>query len=158
VIVIAVDPGKVTGFFTYDSAAPVDAGSGDELPMWEFVDWMQQRALFGEWLGSEVQVVCESFSITKRSMTQRGERAWSIEQIGILQYMVRMRGSYVPMRPPCHYAEQSPSDAKGFSTDAKLKRVGWWLPGQEHARDAARHALLWATRQGHVRPAALMEA
>lgn len=34
---------------------------------------------------------------------------------------------------------QSPSQAKGFMTDARLKAVGWWAVGKPHSRDALRH-------------------
>jgi hypothetical protein len=157
-IVLAVDPGKVTGYWHYDPADAAYSGQGGELPQWEFVD-AAQLMLFGAWLNSEVTVVCESFTITQRSVVQRGDRVWSLEQIGILQYMVRMRRAYEPQKPPCHYApEQSPSDAKSFATDKKLRRIGWYSRGNEHGRDAARHALLYAVRNGHVMPHVLLDS
>jgi hypothetical protein len=37
---------------------------------------------------------------------------------------------------------QQPSDAKGVVTDARLRAAGLWVKGQQHARDAIRHACL----------------
>lgn len=61
----------------------------------------------------------------------------------------------------CHhedipYHEQKPAQAKKFATDPALKRVGWYLPGQDHARDAARHLLTFLAKSkspagAHVR-------
>lgn len=36
-----------------------------------------------------------------------------------------------------------PSQAKGVATDERLKRWGLWTVGQQHARDATRHLVLW---------------
>lgn len=45
---------------------------------------------------------------------------------------------------------QSASDMKRTVTEERLKRWGFWVPGQRHARDALRHLLLYmreATKQ-----------
>lgn len=38
---------------------------------------------------------------------------------------------------------QTPAQAKGFATDARLKGWDLWIPGQRHARDSLRHLALW---------------
>ena len=38
---------------------------------------------------------------------------------------------------------QSPSDAKSVVTDERLKALGLWIRGQQHARDACRHLALF---------------
>lgn len=42
----------------------------------------------------------------------------------------------------------SAADAKSIVTDRVLKKLGLYVPGQQHARDAARHAVL-ALRKEH---------
>lgn len=37
---------------------------------------------------------------------------------------------------------QSASDAKGVITDERLKRMGLWIKGKPHARDAVRHLVI----------------
>jgi hypothetical protein len=44
--------------------------------------------------------------------------------------------------PHCRWYYQQPSDAKGVVTDARLRAAGLWVKGQQHARDAIRHACL----------------
>jgi hypothetical protein len=39
--------------------------------------------------------------------------------------------------------KQQPSDAKSTVTDDRLKRWGMWTVGQQHARDATRHLILF---------------
>ncbi|MCP5002673.1 MAG: hypothetical protein GY941_01785, partial [Planctomycetes bacterium] len=40
---------------------------------------------------------------------------------------------------PGHYTEIGRGDAKGFTSNAKLKHFGWWQKGLKgHAHDAAR--------------------
>lgn len=41
-----------------------------------------------------------------------------------------------------HLKLQQASNAKGVITDPRLKQLGMWIPGKEHARDALRHAVL----------------
>ena len=40
---------------------------------------------------------------------------------------------------------QSASEGFGFYADAKLQKMGVWIPGNVHANDASRHLLHWAT-------------
>ena len=40
---------------------------------------------------------------------------------------------------------QSASEGFGFYSDAKLQKMGVWIPGNVHANDASRHLLHWAT-------------
>jgi hypothetical protein len=63
-----------------------------------------------------------------------------LELIGVVKYLVPVRTTAVVF--------QSPSEAKAFSTDSKLKKVGWYQPGLPHARDASRHVLLHAAKPG----------
>lgn len=56
------------------------------------------------------------------------------------------------------YVEQKPAQAKKFADDPKLKRLDWYLPGKDHARDAARHLATYLAKQktpagDHVRKA-----
>lgn len=37
---------------------------------------------------------------------------------------------------------QQPSDAKGVITDDRLKKMGLWIVGKPHARDAIRHLVI----------------
>jgi len=43
----------------------------------------------------------------------------------------------------CGLTLQSSSDAKSVVTDERLKQLGLWQAGQQHARDACRHLALF---------------
>lgn len=49
---------------------------------------------------------------------------------------------------PC--IKQTPTQAKSFATNDKLKAVGWYTVGADHERDAARHMLVWLCNNAHV--------
>lgn len=146
---LIVDPGKLTGYGFLVCGTPHKdpTFSGAELPHFDFL------ANVGSWIRGIDKVVCESFRVN--NMTARkvgGDRLWAAEQIGVLRYF-------------CHFAhvdyvEQSPSDAKHFATDAKLKKLGWYAPvnpGEKgHRRDAARHALLWSINNRKMDPKILL--
>lgn len=48
----------------------------------------------------------------------------------------------VDERGEFNYAYNTPADAKKVITDQRLKAGGLWVRGQQHARDAIRHAAL----------------
>lgn len=85
--------------------------------------------------------VVERYIITPATakMTQQHD---ALEIIGALKYLARQHDHRIEM--------QSPSEAKGYSTDTKLKKVGWYNPGEPHARDASRHVLLYLSKAGIV--------
>ena len=90
-------------------------------------------------------VVVEEFRITASTGHKtRGGSMAAIEIIGALRWICHARG--IPL------VLQTPADAKRFMTDEKLRRLGWYRSGKDHARDAARHLALYLLRSGHVSP------
>ena len=85
-------------------------------------------------------VVCESFIITNATLTKSRGENWSLESIGALRFLCTQHE--VP------FVLQTPARAKSFSTDEKLKRIGWHTAGKGHATDASRHLLLYAVSNG----------
>ena len=138
---LAVDPGGCTGMALYE------AGDLDEhFEAWSEPDPMGaiDRARMEIVSGLDVLVV-EEFRIT--AGTGRKTRAGSntaIEIIGALRWIAFKRG--VPI------VEQAPADAMGFATNDKLKRLGWYTPGPDHARDATRHLVLYLVKGGRIEP------
>lgn len=129
--VLAVDPGKTTGV--------AHLASTDGTPhTWQLQGHLHTCCWFAECISGHAGpppalVVCESF-IINATTHKKSPQPYSMELIGVLRYL-------------CEYHEvpfklQTPADAKRFSTDDKLKRLGWWVPGQDHADDALRHLLL----------------
>lgn len=127
--IMTVDPGKMTGWAMYTTE--VDSFSSGQAPWFEHLQWFEDvyRAF-------DV-VVCESFVITAATI-KKSRQNWSLEAIGTMKYLLAKQGRELVL--------QSPGEAKGFATPEKLKKVGWWLPGKDHAQDAARHMLTYVVR------------
>lgn len=105
-----------------------------------FPEWAESflRSRFDR--GCQFYVVAERFVISGGTVTvARGDTNWSIELIGILRYLCRKYGHEFDL--------QGAGDAKRLGTDKLLRRLGWWTPGSDHARDAARHLVLALARR-----------
>lgn len=131
----AVDPGKMAGI------AMLTLPYENVPATWEYSALEAVRFL-DDFLGmagsTKAIVVCESF------VPRPGTRTWqpdALEVIGALRYLSE-KHSHV-------FELQSPAQAKAFSTDDKLKRIGWYTPTKGgHANDAVRHMLLAVVRHG----------
>lgn len=149
---LAVDPGGTTGFAVWERSE--DAEPNGE----SFRSWMiegQLPAVNSAWgeatktdpdegLVADLDViVCESFTIsTATAKKTRGGSNAALEIIGALRWQASM--IQVP------FVLQAPSDASAFCSNEKLKRLGWYTPGPDHARSAARHLVLYLVRGGYI--------
>lgn len=131
------DPGLATGFalLEVNDAGETRWSAGEmtleEVYGWALVDLFTGAGLFDT-------VVCERFIIT----TQTGKKSpapWSLEIIGLLRAVCAFRG--------LKFVEQAPADAKRFSDNTKLKSLGVWFVGSDHARDALRHMVLYVASE-----------
>lgn len=143
-IIIASDPGLTTGVAEYDSssAAPLNTF---QLGVEEYFDYLAnrvrdeaQRCLI-DGVDLDVRLVVESFIITVNT-AKNTQAGWSLELIGVNKFIAHRFG----LKPP---TLQSPSVAKTFAPDGKLKHVGWYRPGKGHANDAARHLMTYAAQR-----------
>ena len=135
--VMAVDPGKITGWLVYQQLQVVEA---EDLAL-KVVQWGeddQQRfcELAEQWVDrTSIPVVCERWD---HRPGVRTFEPYSLEIIGTLRYLTGFdkRRFYL----------QSPGDAKEFGTATKLapyRAQGFGKGGAGHALDALRHALLF---------------
>jgi hypothetical protein len=136
--VIAVDPGKMTGWAytwlmeTWD-ANNVTAG---QTPAAEFCDWIADTPAF--MMAGNLFIV-ESFTITA-STARKSPQPDALETIGVLKFLARRSGARLE--------EQMPSAAKRFVSDTQLRNLNLWYPGKDHARDAIRHLVLGIVSHG----------
>lgn len=132
-IIVAVDPGKMTGFAMFGFPADqINTGQGSWMQIARWIDAFTKAASDQ---ARDVRLVSESFVITQATLKKSREN-WSLEFIGLLRYWSESRLSR-------ELTLQSPSQAKSFCDDDRLKKIGWFLPGNVHANDAARHLLLY---------------
>jgi len=145
-LILAVDPGKTTGWAfknTAEFSVPYTLLEG-ELPIqtgeYEWYEFLQR---YESWIraGHIDVTVCESFIITRETL-KKTRQNWSLEAIGAMRYLSMERGK--------EFVLQSPGEAKGFATPDKLKKLGWWPAGEDHAQDAARHLLTYVASNSEI--------
>lgn len=133
--VLALDPGKTTGWAQF-----ILDGQSYQCGQTTFTETCAMiEEQTGGW-GDRLLLVSESFIINMATV-KNTQAPWSLELIGVARYFAMTR---------CHrdLALQMPSSAKGFASDDRLRKLGWYVPGQGHAMDAARHLILaLATRK-----------
>lgn len=141
-LIIAVDPGLGTGVAELHSGFSVPELR--EFNAHDAVAYVHTR-LTG-W-GAQVTVVCERHTITAKTgqLTQQLE---AIEVIGALRYLARIHGA--------GFTLQSRS-VKSRVPNSMLETLGWRqppnVPMEGHARDAARHLLVYLAAMWPHHPA-----
>lgn len=135
---LAVDPGQTTGLALYSMS-----GGTPQFAEWMQEDWAMTLADVTRQLYGLDALIVEEFTI----VGARGHEANdAIEIIGACRWLARQ--AQVPL------IRQKPVDAKEFSTDEKLKALGWYTPAPaDHGRDASRHLLLYMARARKIDPA-----
>lgn len=130
-MIIGVDPGKQTGLayaFGPLFVEPRYSHGALDAPAWEAMKWVH-----AELEKTHVDLVCcEGITITAKTAQKSQDVKISLEQIGCLRYLCMLYGVDFRVQPP--------SD-KSFGSDTKLRALGWWTKGTDHARDASRHII-----------------
>jgi hypothetical protein len=136
--IFALDPGLTSGWTTYDVMnRSFTAGESN------FDQTCANLLEFVTNYGPAGLIVCESFMITVHT-AKNTQAPWSLELIGVARMIARRwTGNELLL--------QTPAQAKAFSTNNRLKHVGFWTPGMAgHANDAARHLLLVLVNRGYL--------
>ncbi len=151
-IVIAVDPGKVTGYVVVNSMG-LTVYEHHEVDDWFSVGVMLESDLqyYGEERGEDVRVVIERFVInagTAKKSVQEEPR----DIIGAVKYLTKKHTGIAAK-------QQNAAEAKTFSTNEKLKKVGFWhVGGAGHANDAFRHAMVYMVNHDALDPQLLLDS
>lgn len=142
--VLAVDPGKMTGYAWHHIGGDPLVREGD----FSAFLWAADKLL--DLRRDRVAVVCEAYQITERTArlgSQGGlgdpHRHFSLEIIGALRFLCEKHGAtFAPL--------QTARDAKSVVSNDLLKRFGWYTVGMDHGRDATRHLVLWLAKTGRL--------
>lgn len=131
--IVALDPGGTTGVATVKiDDAGVCTWSWDQLGPQEHHHELWTTLCDELANTGDLTIVCESFEF--RQNRQRDNiNLMSREYIGVVKLFSATYGTPVVF--------QTAGLAKPFVTDAKLKVMDLWVPGQKHAMDATRHAV-----------------
>ncbi len=124
--IVAIDPGKTTGWAIRHASGHREAGQIEGAVMAMAWVW----SVFNSAHGSSPVLVVENFVPRGGALTTQPD---ALHIIGFIKGMCHIYG--------WGFILQSPAEAKSFSTNEKLKRAGWWVVGQDHARDALRHLM-----------------
>lgn len=152
--ILAIDPGHTTGIALKDFNEKFFEPPYTSMPVGFFSTVKEIHRLINAYFLD--LIVVEKFTInaaTAKKTTAGSNEA--IEIIGATKFMnFYFNGG--DLDDNIGVEEQKPVDAKNFCTDEKLRRIGWYKPGKDHARDAMRHLLLAAVRHNAVDLAALI--
>jgi hypothetical protein len=133
-LVIAVDPGGTYGIAVGHLDNFLHDVSAQELLPFEALSMVESMLPRAEY------VFCESWTPRPGIRTNQPD---ALEGIGALRYMTS--------KANVKFVLQSPANAKRFSTNEKLTRLGWrTITRGGHADDALRHLLLGAVRHGLI--------
>ena len=128
---LGLDPGLSTGWalFHYDATTPLTL-----LDYGEILGGHQGVIAFWKTMPEPDEVVAETFRLDGRTIYPEVDP-------------LRTEGALSVLHPG--WIGQ-PNTAKIMADDILLKRLGWWLKGKPHARDAARHAIALMKSRRHL--------
>lgn len=98
------------------------------------------RRTTGGIVSTHTNLVIESFTL--RLKTKDRSLLAPVRLTAALGYAVHV---HPDLSPRLHM--QSPSDAMSTVTDDRLRQWDLWIKGQQHARDAVRHLILWLRKE-----------
>lgn len=138
--IISIDPGKTTGWseitYTRDTFI-IEAAA--ELTINEVLDTLL-NGLDDPDIEKPDAIVIEDFKITAGT-GKLGSPDWSLRLIGAVEYICYKYD--IPL------VKQLPVNAKNFSSNERLRRIGMWHKGGAgHANDSLRHAMLYMVKHG----------
>ena len=154
--VIALDPGGTTGWAMWQDTKFPGTFEGRDEKVWEHFTCGQigpeehheeLYELLERMQTHKFIVICESFEFRQSDNHREGTVLISREYIGVAKLFTKRRGG---LNLQVHYVSQSPSQAKGFVSDEKLKAMGLYVPGQRHARDALKHLVYYLVNKKHM--------
>ncbi len=134
-MIVALDPGKETGWARL--SVGYDTFASGQLPWYDALYFIHETLK----QGFKPIIVCEDFIYTRETL-KKSRQVWSTEGIGVLRFLTHQY--------ECEFILQTPSAAKSFATNTKLKKIGWYKPGKDHANDAARHLMVYAVGHGLI--------
>lgn len=128
-IVTAIDPGGTTGITVVNK-------TNREVQLHCYQEKLSCRDFY-LWLRDAVSAtdyyICESFEYRQRA--RAGLDLTPAHLIGVVMAFVPENKLYM----------QTAAQGKGHFSNDKLKKLGIYIPGKEHAMDSLRHFMQWYT-------------
>lgn len=133
---VAIDPGGTTGLaWLADDGWRWAFGSDQIAGRYEVEEWLAQTLATTDW---DITVIIERWDVRANThqLTNQDDPRYIIGYVDGICHAL----------PNVTYVEQTPAQAKRFGDDLKLKRMDWYVKGEDHARDAARHLLTYLAK------------
>lgn len=141
-LIIGIDPGLMTGFGIVDKDT-LEVVDSQEIGSW----WDVGKRVHNIFIDNDslnYEVVIEKFTITTQT-GKKSQQPFSLKLIGAIEYLC--------YRYDVMCTEQTPAEAKNFSTNDKLRNLELWhVGGAGHANDAMRHILVYMVKNGFRDP------
>lgn len=137
-LIIAFDPGKITGVAMWEGTTAEDADfTADQYTVEDLY------VAVDEWCDTMDFAQIEKFTISQATIRKAAESD-PLDVIGYLKYAAWRCGFQIGWSKPADVMKTFP--------DAALKKAGMFTPGKGHANDATRH-LAWYLVKNKIRPA-----
>lgn len=141
--VITIDPGGTTGWSLFQ--VHPDAMNGDpDFRVLDNIEWWTA----GQFTGRQDKQIDEIIELVN---------SWPAARLVTEQFVLRqLNAELSPVEinatlrwavRPRYWVPQQASLAMSTVTDARQKAWGYWVPGQEHARDAVKHNITYLKRR-----------
>jgi hypothetical protein len=127
-VIIAVDPGKMSGLFVVNEKTSYSFGT--ELEAIDCVSEVDRLLEIHRATQGAIHIHCERYTMTSGKHTQQPE---ALEIIGALRYLAYKTGETFTL--------QGRSERMRVTRE-QLAVIDWWVPGKDHVNQAARHAFL----------------
>ena len=157
-ILIALDPGVITGYITADTtdgellkthyhAGIIEYGQVHKEAIWEVLREIDQKAYE---FSDHLTIIHESFEYRRHKTHANLE---PVKVIGIIEEFARQHNATIYTQTA---SQGKISSGSAYFNEVRLKKLGLWFTGHVHARDAAGHYLYWkyfgAGKRPGVRP------
>lgn len=136
-LLLAVDPGKMTGY-----AGLMDEAEVPWVDEREALDFCEKLYLSATTSPHPTQLIIEKFTITTET-AKKAPQAESLEVTGFLRWFAMHQG----WPEPIFYL---PSTVMKLYPNPVLRKIGWYTRSKEHGRDATRHLAHHCERTGRL--------
>ena len=126
---LSLDPGHTTGFAVFIDGNLAESGEINTADTWDGLFELFERV-------QPVETVYENYRVyAHKALKHTNQEIRTLRVIGAIEYHAWLYDVVLE--------SQMASEAKGFCSDSLLKKLGLWVKGQRHARDAIRHGVYY---------------
>lgn len=144
--VISLDPGGTTGWAIF-SVHP-DAMTGDpDIPIFGNIEWWTAGQFTGPLDEQVDEILCMVNSWPGARLVTED---FKIRQFNAELSPVEINAMVLWATRPRYWVKQMPGLAMNTVTDERQKQWGFWIPGQQHARDAVKHNITFLKRRKEI--------